>query len=255
MNFCYILFIACSITKDQFPLDPRNSIPITTAFLLFLLDFCMLFIYYLLEGMHHEILFGVNNTPLAAFIFFSWPFSYLILFPFIVYRIMKRIGTPLDFWEYLFRGGTMSTENLRCDRSEGACSMILRYLCIGFPLLIVSIVYVALVTALSPLMYFVVTPLGMGMYSICLVVSFHSAQLKVTSISDRVARTYCWGMLLNVYGGALLGVLVSICYIALVAAHWWAILLLISSGVYFITCCFPAARGIFCSREPLFPNY
>lgn len=247
INLCFIIFICCSITTDLHPLEPRNSIALTDCFLLYLIDIIILVFYGIIMGSWSELLFGVENVCLSFAIIISYPVFFLMFLPFAIYRVMVRIGTPARLWERVFGGSGLSLENLQCD---GGRFMLIRYIYIGIPFLIVSLVYIGVMVLLSPMWYFLLTPIGMGMYSICFSVGFHTEDVRVSSVNDRVGRTYRWGMFFNVFIVALVQILSCACYMGMVGSHWWAVLSFTMSLVYFVLCAFPTAKSMICGHTP-----
>ena len=253
MNVCFLIFIIVSITTTLSPLDPRNSIPITDCFFIYILDCVFFYMYGKCMGTFTEIFYGVeDNLFLDIILIITYPVFFLFYLPFIMYSMMKRYhASPADVWEKVFGSGGMSLSNLRTDIDSGV-STIGRYIYIGIPFGIFALIYILIFIALTPLWYFVFSPLGMTMYSICLAVSFAFDEYRASTMNDRVDVTYNWGLFLNIYGIALLATISSACYIGLVGPDWHAILLIVVSGLYFGIFCGPAIYFLFCSDKPPF---
>ena len=247
MNLCFIIFIAASITTTLHPLEPRNSIPLTSCFLIYLIDIIIMVFYGLIMGNWSEIFYGIDDTGLSIALCISWPVFYLFFLPFAIYRLAGRVGTPTSLWEKMFSGSGASLENLKCD-SGSPGRVFLRYIYLGIPFGLFALIYILLMVFFSPLWYFVISPIGMGMYGICLSVSCHSEEIRVTSINDRVGRTYRWGMIFNVFVVGVMEFLCCCCYIGMVGGHWQAIVSLIASLLYIVTCSIPTFASLCCGR-------
>jgi hypothetical protein len=201
-------------------------------------------LYGLIMGNWSELLYGVDNFFLSILICVSYQVFFLFFIPFAIFRIMViGPGTPVGLWEKMFSGGAGSTENLKCE-SASAGVYIIRYIYIGVPFFIFALIYILLMVALSPLLYFILSPVGIGMYSVCLAAGLSRDDIRVSNINERVERTYRWGMIINVFVLALLGILVSACYIALVAAHWWAVTLLVFCVLNFLVGVYPTVMAV-----------
>jgi hypothetical protein len=153
-------------------------------------------------------------------------------------------------WERMFSGTGASIERLRCDEPNFVQAFI-RYIYIGIPWFVFAVIDIAVIISLSPLWLLIMSPVGTGMYGPCLAVGLSSPDFRTTSVNDRVERTYRWGMIMNVFVLALLGVLVSVSYVAMVGAHWWAVLLLVVCLLYFICGVYPTAKDAFCGMTPV----
>ena len=246
MNACFIVFIGCSITLALHPLEARNAIALTCCFLIFVIDAIIVGFYGLIMGNWSELFYGIDSTFLSIALAISWPVFFLFYLPYVIYTLMVRWGSPKAVWEKAF-GGCASIEYLKCGSASGG-KVFVRYLYIGIPFGLFALLYIIAMVVLSPLWYFIIAPIGMGMYSICFSISFMSEDVRVTSVNDRVARTYRWGMFFNIIVSGL-ELLVSCCYLGLVASHWWAILLLITSGIYFLACIVPTIMWMCCGRS------
>jgi hypothetical protein len=236
MNLCFLLFVCFSITRTLIPQEPRNSIAVTTIFLLWLVQIATMVLYGRIMTSASELFYGRDNFALSIWLSISYPVFFFFFLPFAIYRIIVFIGTPNKLWERAFGQAIAAAaeENASC----------LRYVYVGIPWFIFAAVYILLMVALAPLWYFVLSPLGMGMYSICLAVGLNSDEFRASSINDRVERTYRWGMVINLFVLALLGIAVGSAYVALVASHWWALLLLIVCSLYFLVGIVPTVRDV-----------
>ena len=248
MNACFIIFIAVSITTTLHPLEPRNSIPLTSCFLIYLIGIGIMTFYGLIMGNWSEIFYGVDDTGLSIALIITWPIFYLLFLPFAVYRLVSRVGSPKGLWEKLFSGTGGSLENLRCEGESGG-KLFLRYIYIGIPFGLFALIYIVIMVFFSPLWYFILSPIGMGMYSVCLGISCHSEEVRVTSINDRVDRTFRWGMFFNVFVVAVMEFLCTVCYAGLVGAQWQAIVALLASLLYFLPCSIPTIYWMCCGRN------
>ncbi|KAK8834936.1 hypothetical protein M9Y10_011415 [Tritrichomonas musculus] len=254
LSACFYIFIGFSITTRLNPQEVRNAIAITDCFFIYIIDCVMLFIYNKCMGSLSELFYGVDNLVLSILLILSYPVFFLFYLPFLMYMFLKYyLATPYDLWERVFGGGSGSLETLKCDRDTGA-GVFGRYIYIGIPFFIFAVIYLAIFIALSPLWYFLFTPFGMMMYSICLAVSFNPFEVVVTTINDRVDTTYKWGLFINLFGIDLLAILSSGCYVGLVGPHFWAILLLVVSLLYFACFSVYSIYRLFCSDEPLFEH-
>jgi hypothetical protein len=204
----------------------------------------IMILYGLVMGNWSELFYGVDNFFLSILLCISYPVFFLFFIPFAIFRIMVMgPGTPVGLWERVFAGSSGSTENLKCE--GGSVGLyIVRYIYIGIPFFIFALIYILLMIALSPLWYYIFSPIGIGMYSVCLAVGLSPDDVRASSINERVERTYRWGMIINVFVLALLGILVSACYIGLVAPHWWAVVLLVFSLLNFICGIWPTIQAI-----------
>ena len=254
LNFCFYLFIGFSITTDLHPQEVRNAIAVTDCFFIYIIDVIIMFFYGKCMGSMSELFYGIDNIILSILLILSYPVFFLFYLPFLMYMFLKYyLATPYDLWEKVFGGGSGSLETLKCDRDSGA-GIFGRYIYIGIPFFIFAVIYLGIFIFLSPLWYFIFSPFGMMMYSICLAVSFNPIEVVVTTINDRVSQTYKWGLFFNIYRIDFLALLSSACYLGLVGPHFQAILLLVVSALYFAAFSIYSIYKLFCSDEPLFEN-
>jgi hypothetical protein len=214
-------------------------------FLLWLAHIAILCLYGKIMGNWSELLYGVDNLPLSIAICITYPVFYFFFLPLAVFRIVIIVGSPVFLWERMFTGTPASITGLKCREADFG-QLFLRYIYIGIPWSCFALLYILLMVALSPLWVFLLSPIGMGMYGVCLAVGLSSDDVRSTSVADRVERTYRWGMIVNVFVLCLLGIAVSICYLALVEVHWWAVLLLVVCLLYFICGVYPTLNDVFC---------
>jgi hypothetical protein len=245
MNLSFLIFLFFSITRTLIPQEYRNQIGLTTMFLLWITHILTFFLYGKIMGNWSELLYGVENLPLSLIICITYPVFYFFFLPIAIFRIAIIIGTPHSLWERIFSGTAASITGLQCN-DDNLGQIVLRYLYIGIPWFIFAVIYIVLMVLLSPLWLFILSPVGTGMYGICLAVGLSSDDVRATSVTDRVERTYRWGMIVNVFGLCLLGMSVSICYVVLVGGHWWAVLLLVVCVLYFGCAIYPTVNDVFC---------
>ncbi|OHT02023.1 hypothetical protein TRFO_30983 [Tritrichomonas foetus] len=253
LNVAFFLFIGFSITPTLIPKEVPNAIALTDCFFIYVIDCIIMFIYGKCMGTWSELFYGVDDNIFLVIILIStFPVFFLFFLPYLMFSLMKNyIGSPYAIWERVFGMGGASLKNLKCDGDAGL-AIFGRYIYIGFPFIIFSLVYLIIFLALAPLWYFVFSPFGMTMYSVCLAVSFNSDEVRASTINDRVDQTYRWGMFLNVYGIDLLAFLSSACYVGLYQFDWKSGFLLIVSVLYFAAFSIPSVYKLFCSDQPLF---
>lgn len=234
LNLCFYIFIGLSITTTLHPLEVRNAIAITDCFFIYIIDIIILFVYGKCMGSWSELLYGIeDNLCIVTWVILTYPVFFIFFLPYLMYSLLRRYNAhPSGLWERAFGGSGASLELLNCDGSNGGFAFG-RYIYIGIPFFIFAVIYLVLFIAFVPLWYFIFSPFGMTMYSVCLAVCFTPPDAVMTTINDRVDQTYNWGLFLNVFGIDLLAFLSSACYVGLVGSHAHAVILLVVSVIYF----------------------
>lgn len=247
INLCFLIFIGVSIDVNQWPSWPVNSIPLTLVFLHYLTGIAMLFTYgkTVTDGFY-DMFLGTENMCLHITLVLSYPIFFLFRLPVILFRFIVYIGTPCDLWDRIFEGTGGSLDNLRPENAPNGFDVFVRGIYIGIPFFIFSVIYMGVLIFLSPIWYFIFSPVGLSTYGTCLAVSMQADDSNTTSYNDRVDQSYPWGLFINVFILNLEYMFGAISYIALVGSEWQAVLLLIVTLFYLVCGCYPAIKHAFC---------
>lgn len=249
-NFFLLLFLFVSLDENKFADRPQNAIPITLFFLMYLSGMGM-FIAYGMTGKGWYEYFGDDaSTPLVALVIFSWPIFFMFKVPIAIIEWLGNGYSPTSLWERVFSGTVMSLENFVCDGT-----VFLKIFYIGIPFLVYIILYIAIIIIAFPVLWYFMSPMGMGTFGIAVCISAVNADGTDESPTERAVPSYRWGSFLNVYAVALPVVLCAICHIALEGPQWQAIFSLILHGIMFLIDAIQSVYRLFCSGDPLCGEY
>ena len=250
VNLSFLLFIIISFSSTDPVSADRNVISIAAIVW-----------YYIGLGIFHFI-FGYRmliwqklwqetcGKFMAVLIIVFYPLFYLITLPMTVYYIFKFLGTPVQLWEKLIYCQSMSLENLTYARAGNYCILSIRFLTIGVLFGFFAIIYFVLTIAFCPIYYYLLAPFGFGPYGINIFFSLRHLDEFSFYSWDCIEKTHLYGIFSFGWAIALPGILFAIFYMIFVlVTGWQAILLLISSSLYFLIFGLLSTVTICCSRS------
>ena len=243
-NLSLLLFLIFSIDLFIAPSQPRNIIGIIGIYVYYIACLIMFFAYAYSTRGTSELFGSGTNKCLVFALMISYPIFFLFWLPYIMYQLMVYTGSPKLVWEKLFNGSVMSLERLFPDFNSNKCTLFGRYLYIGIPFFLFSLIYVLILIALSPLWYYLLSPLGLGTFGICLHVSLHFPHSTEIDLHRRMALTYRLGVACYVFAMDIPCIILAGVFIGLVAPEWHAILLLVASLLQFVVSIVPGTKDL-----------
>lgn len=233
-NLSLLLFMCFSINLYIPSSDARNVLGIISIFVYYLGCLILFFAYGRSTSGLHE-LFGHNaNSCIVIILIITYPIFFLFWLPYLIYQLLLYSGTPKALWEKVFAETAFSLENLYPELNKNGCTLFGRYLYIGIPFFLFALIYVLIIVFFTPVWYYILSPFGLGTFGICLFVSLRFPHSTESDLSERAHRSYRWGVFIHVFTLALPCVLLSCIYLATAGAHWYAILMLVCSGLHFV---------------------
>jgi hypothetical protein len=247
-NLSILLFEIGSLDAFTASSDPTNVLGLIGIFFYYI-GCLLLFVAYGRSTGGWDVLFGAKVRVLAGFLVVTYPVFYLFWLPIIIYQLLLYVGTPRSIWEKGFEGTMMSTEWLHPDFCFSRCQRILRFIYIGIPFGIFSLIIIAIIIVLSPLWYFILSPLGFGTLGICLHISLHFPHSTETDLLERIALTYRWGVFVHVWALALPFTIISISHLVVVGVTWFGVMLAIFSLLQFLIDAIPSVMDVLRNPE------
>ena len=192
-----------------------------------------------------ELLGGPTNFLIVIIIIITYPVFYLFWLPYVLFHLIRAVGSPWEVWQKLFDNSPLTLDKLIPDLVETRCELFINHLYVGIPFYLFCIIYIGFVIFLLPLWYFIFSPLGYGVLGVALNVSFHFPSVTSYEIEDRIERTYGMGTFIHVYVVCLPMFILSAVHVGVVGATWYNILLLVITIVNFAVDCYTAIRDAF----------
>lgn len=243
-NLSLLLFLCFSIDLYEPSSAARNVIGIIGLFVYYIGCLLLFFAYgRSTHGLHD--LFGRNsNSVIIIILIVTYPIFFLFWLPYLIYQLLLYSGTPKALWEKVFSDTAFSLENLYPELNKNGCVLFGRYIYIGIPFIIFALIYILIIVFFTPVWYYILSPLGLGTFGICLFVSLRFPHSTESDLNERCQRSYRWGVFIHVYTLALPCVLLSSIYLATAGAHWHAIFMLVCTALHFIVDVVPATMGV-----------
>ncbi|EAY08704.1 hypothetical protein TVAG_079640 [Trichomonas vaginalis G3] len=183
-------------------------------------------------------LFGASGFAiLIIIIVITYPIFYLFWLPIVLYHLVMLIGCPWQLWQRRFQNGCMTLDKLIPSLADSTASLVLCYIYIGIPFWFFCVIYIGSIIILSPVFYFLFSPMGYSTFGIVLHVSLRFPTTLEFDIKERVEKTYRFGVFFHVYLTCLPMVIISAVSVALNGVTWWAILMLVLAGLNFLVDC------------------
>lgn len=248
-NLALLLFLIFSIDL-YVPASSATNVIGTIGFFVYYLGCFFLFLAYAKSTNGLFDLFGSSfNTFLIIIIIITYPIFFLFWLPYIIYQLLVYAGTPKAIWEKIFAGTFFSLENLYPEFCSNTCQLVGRYIYIGFPFFLFALIYICIIIFLSPLWYYVLSPIGFGTLGICLHVSLRFPHSTEFDLVQRTQKSYTLGIFVHTYAIALPCIILGACYVAFVGSRWHAIFLLVMTCLHFAVDAIPSAIGISRGRQ------
>jgi hypothetical protein len=242
-NLSILLFEICSLDIWIGSSNLTNVFGIIGLFLYYFGCLLLFIAYGQSTGGWSEVL-GTQAPWLVAAVVICYPSFYLFWLPFIIYQLLLTIGTPISVWERMFAESAMSTELLHPDFNFSCPQRFARFLYIGIPFVLFAIVFIGFLVILTPLWYFILSPMGFGTLGICLHFSLHFPHSREVDVLERITRTYTWGVFVHVWALALPFAVLAIAYLVMVGTTWFAVTLAVTSLLQFVVDAIPSIVGV-----------
>jgi hypothetical protein len=242
-NTSILLFEIFALDIYRSSSDPSNILGVVGLFFYYL-GCLLLFIAYGRSTGGWGEFFGTELRIMVACLVITYPIFYLFWLPFIIYQLLVYLGTPHSMWERLFNGTAMSTELLLPDFNFSTGERILRCIYIGVPFVIFSVIVVGVIVMLTPLWYFILSPVGFGTLGICLHISLHFPHSTEMDILERIGMTFRWGVFVHVWGLALPFAVIAITHLVIVGVTWFGVILAIFTVLQFIVDVVPSTINV-----------
>jgi hypothetical protein len=239
-NISILLFEIFSLSIWVSSSDPSNIIGVI-GIVFYYLGCLALFVAYGRSTGGWTEMFGGQTMILVVVLVITYPIFYLFWLPLIIYQLLLYVGTPKSVWQRMFDGTSMSIEFLHPEFSYSSCQRFARAVYIGVPFAFFAFAFVVFVVALTPLWYFILSPMGLGTLGICLHISLHFPHTINADLIERITKSYDWGVFVHTYALALPFAIIAIAYLLIVEVSWFAVMLAILTILHFAVCCGPAA--------------
>jgi hypothetical protein len=239
-NISILLFEIFSLSIWVSSSDPSNIIGVIGIYFYYL-GCLALFVAYGRSTGGWTQMFGGQVMALVIVLVITYPIFYLFWLPLIIYQLLLYVGTPKSVWERMFSETSMSVELLHPEFSYSSCQRFGRIIYIGIPFAFFALAFIVFVVVLTPLWYFILSPMGLGTLGICLHISLHFPHTIETDLLERIAKSYDWGVFIHTYALALPFAVIAIAYLVIVGVRWFAVMLAVLTLLHFVVCCVPAA--------------
>lgn len=200
----------------------------------------------------NELFRSSTNTCISVLLIITYPIFFLFWLPVIVVRILCYRTSPKDLWQNLFEGTCWDFYKLAEWYFIDTPTKIGRVISIGIPYGIYFLIYCLIAIFLTPLWYFITSPIGLGSVGICLHVSVQFPDTLDGDFQDRCARTYRIGFFIETIMHSLLQCIIAILYLVYEGNDWWAILSVIIDGIVFLGCIIPSIYLLFCQTNNMY---
>ena len=239
-----MIFWYNSIDTNFIPGDLRNSLPIISIFIFYIVGIFSFHQYYKSEGGPDELFGEFDIWFFVLLIEISYPFFFLFHIPFVIIGILKKYGTPRELWEKAFLSTFMSIDYLSCQETN-ALSIVGYIIYIGFPYALFSIIYLGILILLTPLWLMMFSPFGFGIFGISSWATITSYKNPSMSLSERVLKVYPWGLLINTFVIYFHSSVFSLIHILNFGRLWYNVPLFLVSTIAFVFDCVPAIKNYF----------
>jgi hypothetical protein len=242
-NLSILLFEIFSIDIWVSNSDPSNIIGVVGVFFYYI-GCLLLFLAYGYSTGGWGLFLGLESRILVFCLILTYPIFYLFWLPFVIYQLLLTIGTPRAIWERMFMGTALSTELFHPDFNFSGCERAVRFIYIGIPFVLFSLIIICLLVLLSPLWYFILSPLGFGTFGICLHLALHFPHSMEMDIIERIGLAYKWGVFVHVWTLALPFALIAILHLVIVGITWFGCLLAITTLMQFLIDVVPSTINV-----------
>jgi hypothetical protein len=244
----FILFFEIFSFKIYSPVSHGSNVIAIIGIFIYYLGGLVMFVAYGRSTGGWGELFGRANVCLILCLVITYPVFYLFWLPLIVWQLIIYVGTPNQLWERIFGGTAMSTELLHREFSSSSCQLYMRYIYIGFPFGLFCAIGFLVVIALTPLWYFIFSPVGLGMAGVALHISLRFPHSTEGDFVERIQLSSRMGIFFHVWLLAFPFAVMSIIHIAVVGVTWHGVTLAVVSLLHFVVDFIPATRGL-CRRS------
>lgn len=239
-NICLLLYLIFSIDLYRANSYISNILAVVAVIFWYISGLVQFYIYGRSTGGWDDLLGGTGFACLVLVIVITYPIFYLFWLPIVLFHLVMLIGSPWQVWQRAFQNGPMTLDKLIPSLAESRAQLVLCYLYIGFPFWLFCVLYIGAIVLLSPVFYFLFSPMGYSTFGIVLHVSLRFPSTIEYDIKERIEKSYRWGVFVHVYALCLPLIIISAISVALRGVTWWAVLLLVMSLlnflVDFVTC-------------------
>jgi hypothetical protein len=247
-NLSILLFEIFALSIWVSNSDPSNIIGVVGVFVYYI-GCLLLFLAYGHSTGGWGVFLGLESRILVAALILTYPVFYLFWLPFVIYQLLLTIGTPHAIWERMFAETALSTELLLPDFNFSGLRRAGRFVYIGIPFFVFSLVIVSFLLLLSPLWYFILSPFGFGTFGICLHLALHFPHSLEMDIIERIGPACKWGVFVHVWTLALPFALLGITHLVFVGVTWFGCLLAIATCLQFVVDAVPSTIGVLSKDE------
>jgi hypothetical protein len=249
-NLSILIFEFSAIDVYTASSDSSNVIGIVGLFAYYLGCLILFLAYGHSRGGWAEV-FGLCSRCLVALLLLSYPIFFLFWLPIIICQFLLLFASPRLLWEKLFAGSLMSTDNLVPELNDSSCGFWFRYLYVGVPFVLFSLLMIVIIVFLAPLWYFVLSPFGLGTMGIALHVTLHFPQSLEGDLLERMSGTYKWGVFAHVYALALPFAIIGIAHVVIVGVTWYGVFLAVFTCLQFAIDSVPSILAVLRDTELL----
>ena len=244
LNVSVILFIAFAINTSISSSENTNVIAYVCLAVFYCLWGGLLFLVCYFAGFWDPII-EKYGLFLVLIICIFYPLSLLIALPWTMFQLWRFLGSPVQLWESCFHDSCYSLSRISLIDSGSVIVCIGRAIYIGIPFVIYAFIYILLFFLFFPIYYVLFSPFGFGSSGIVIPI-YLSEQLHGTFWEK---YEDCWysSYIYMVFGPALCGIVFGIVYICILSATWFAILLIVTAGLYFLLFIYPAFSSFGCN--------
>jgi hypothetical protein len=243
-NLSILLFEIFAIKVFQASSDPTNVIGVLGLFVYYFGCLVLFVAYGRSTGGWNE-LFGRPAGFLVVTLVITYPIFFLFWLPLVIWQLVMYVGSPKELWQREFQGTVMSIEKLYPDYVNNQCQRYLRFIYIGIPFVLFSIIVIILIIALTPLWYFLFSPLGLGTCGVALHISLHFPHSTEGDFVERIETSARLGIFFHVWLLALPFAVFALVHLIIVGVTWYGILLAICALLQFAVDVGPGTKG-FC---------
>lgn len=234
VNVFYVLFIAFCFSPTEPMSYIGNILGIVAVIFFYLAGLALFIVFFVLideGGEFHHLRFGLALSILMAI---GYPLVFLISLPVTIFYLFCFFGSPKAIWEKWFSGKAPSLENLHYDPVHGYCFLALNFIWIGLLFGLFSLLYFLFVICLCPLWFFFFSPFGFGGFGCAIyrAIRHKDGPLEELNSSN---ETFCiFSIAVTAFAYALPALIFGIVFLVIGGITWFAICLVIFSGLYFL---------------------